>query len=76
MGDLIQRFGIPVLVALAVAFGAQIGAQIGAKTVLADPVAIATTPATLVFLYQILASGICYLLFPPLAFWFTITKMG
>ncbi len=72
MGELIHRFGMPVLIALAVAFGA----QIGAKVVLADAAGIATTPDVLVFLYQILASGICYLLFPPLALWFTITKMG
>ena len=72
MAEILQRFGTPVLVALAVAFGA----QIGAKTVLADQVAIATTPAMLMFLYHILASGICYLLLPPLALWFAITKMG
>ena len=72
MGELIQRFGMPVLIALAVAFGA----QIGAKAVLADAATIATAPTMLVFLYQFLASGICYLLFPPLALWFAITKMG
>ena len=67
--DLVMKVLVwPIIVGLAAALGGQLGASIALESV------TPATPAILVWVYQVLKSGMCYLIFPAIAVLISIAQ--